>query len=204
MGPIPPQDLPPTDSIAGMTAASAPHSESRLEHETRREPAPIVSAAQRGRPQPAASETAIVSDTPILHRANRRSTEESPAPAMASASAPVTKADLRVAKEAPPNTAAPRRAPLLDVALRPQSPAHAAVAISASQPHNIRAPLHADVVASRAAAPRNAPPVYVTIDRIDVRVAPAAKPAATPARERRAASLSLSDYLRGGERGGRP
>jgi len=203
MGPIQPHDLPPADSIAVMTAAFEPHTESRWEHETRREPAPIVAVAQRDRRQAEASETAIASDTPILHRTNRRSIEESPALAMASASAPT--AELRVAKEAPPNTpAVPRLAPLLDVAMRQQSPAHAAVATSAPQPHNIRAPLHADVLASRAAAPRNDPPVYVTIDRIDVRVAPAAKPAATPARERRAASLSLSDYLRGGERGGRP
>jgi hypothetical protein len=65
------------------------------------------------------------------------------------------------------------------------------------------APLNPDVLSHRPQAAHNTtPPVYVTIDRIDVRVAPVAK-TVPQARTRRPASQSLSEYLRGPERGGR-
>jgi hypothetical protein len=65
------------------------------------------------------------------------------------------------------------------------------------------APLSADAVSHRPQPANNAPPpVYVTIDRIDVRVTPVPK-TTPPARARRAPGQTLSEYLRGPERGGR-
>jgi hypothetical protein len=65
------------------------------------------------------------------------------------------------------------------------------------------APLTADALAERTQSPRSAPPIHVTIDRIDVRAAVPPKTATPQTRARRGPSQSLAEYLHGPERGGR-
>jgi len=191
--------------IAAMNPLSESSAESGFDRTPRKEPDSILSGARPGTSQPGAEGTATTSDVSISGR-NRRPARESAAPMMPNATASMSDAlaELRVAREALLGAAAmPRVGPGSHLALRPQPPALAPTAVSVPQQQDIRAPLAADVLASRPQPSRNDPPVYVTIDRIDVRVAPPAKPAAAQPRPRRAASLSLSDYLRGSGREGR-
>jgi hypothetical protein len=66
------------------------------------------------------------------------------------------------------------------------------------------APLSKAAVASRVSSAREAPPViHVTIDRIDVRAPETVKAGAAPKPARRKPTISLGDYLRRGNGGGR-
>jgi hypothetical protein len=66
-----------------------------------------------------------------------------------------------------------------------------------------RAPLNADILTTRPQAAHNVPPpIHVTIDRIDVRVAAPAKTAPAQTRVRRGPSQSLAEYLGSSQRGG--
>ena len=101
-------------------------------------------------------------------------------------------------RTAPRPAAAPAPRDLTPAHLRPVAPI-----LSAADRTVPSAPLSDVSVASRIAQPRDERPVvHVTIDRIDVRAPPAAKPEPTARRARPQPAVSLTEYLRG-ERGSR-
>lgn len=114
----------------------------------------------------------------------------------------------RPMQSSPPldRAAAPVRPPLLAASTRRSDamPAIQAIRTDRALASHAAAPLSDAAMAERGSrASPSQPVIHVTIDRIDVRAAATAKPAAAARRERRAPTVSLTDYLRRDGAGGR-
>jgi hypothetical protein len=208
---LPPRFLPPSgaapfdqpDTLPGDDPAPVPQPPRSAKPQI--SPRPIT--AQISPPRSAAHDAGTLTRTVEVAAARPRVETASPLHPLATASSPAEGGNLEAAPAAmppaPPVTrmaprpaAAPAPRDLTPARLRPVAPI-----LSAAD--RIAPPLSDVSVASRIAQPRDERPVvHVTIDRIDVRAPPAAKPEPTARRARPQPAVSLTEYLRG-ERGSR-
>lgn len=197
-----------TDWIAldNTAPVSESHAESGFEHKIHGwESVSFSAPAERKETRPAAPEVVVPVKATLLRQTADRGFEipvESTAEPMTAV--PSVKPPVHVTAAVIRNAATIPRLAAIEISSAVSAAARTTTNVAPTLQDTRVAPLNPDILASRPQAARNDPPVYVTIDRIDVRVAPPAKPAVPPTHARRTASVSLSDYLRGNDRGGRP